>query len=69
MKIVDGKENLSCIEFGSGLFEAFALSEMGEHLSSSDEVHDEENFLFGLEGVLQLDEEGVVGWIMEIIPF
>ena len=52
MKIVDGKENLSCIEFSSGLFKAFAFSEVGEHFSSSDEVHDKEDFLFCLEGVL-----------------
>lgn len=61
MKIVDGKEDLCSIEFGSLFSEAFAFAEVGEHFPSSDEIHDEEDLLLGLEGVLQLDQEGMIG--------
>lgn len=52
MEIVDGKEDLSCIEFGPLLVESFAFTEVSKHLTASDKVHDEENLFLGLEGVL-----------------
>ena len=38
---------------------------MGEHLSSSDEVHDKEHFFLGLEGILQLNQEGMHGFFQQ----
>lgn len=52
MHVVDGEEDLCCVELGSFFWEAFAFPEVGKHFSSPDEVHDEEYFFFGLEGVL-----------------
>jgi len=49
MEIVYSEIDLSSIEFGSILRKSFGFSQMGEHLASTDEVHDKEYFLFGLE--------------------
>lgn len=62
MQVLYCKEDLSCVELGSFLSEFLAFSQMGEHLSSSDEVHHEEDFLLGLEGEFQTDQEGVFGY-------
>ena len=63
MEIVDGKVDLGSIKLSSRFFEAFAFPEVGEHFSSSDEVHDKEDFFFGLEGVFQFNKERMVGYI------
>ena len=60
MEVVDGQEDLGRVELGAFFGEAFGLAEVGEHLSAPDEVHDEEDLFFGLEGVLEFDQEGVV---------
>jgi hypothetical protein len=50
VEVLYSKEDLGCVELGSFFSEFLAFAEMGEHLSSSDEVHHEEDFLLGLEG-------------------
>jgi hypothetical protein len=69
MEVVDSQEDLSCVELGSWLFEPFALPEVGEHLSASDEVHHKEDLLLGLESKLQLDQKGVVTCITPNFTF
>lgn len=62
MEVLNGKEDLCCIELGSFFSEPLAFSKVGEHLSSSDEVHHEEDFLLGLECEFQADQEGMFGY-------
>jgi len=60
MKIINGQENLSCIKFSSFFIESFALSQMSEHFSSSDEVHHKEYLFFGLKSILKADQKGML---------
>ncbi len=50
MQIINCKKDLGSIEFGPFLCKFFTLAKMGKHLSSSNEIHDKEYFLFRLEG-------------------
>jgi len=69
MEIIDGEEDLSCIEFCPWLFESFAFAEVSEHLATSNEVHDEEDLFLGLEGKLQLHQERMVAYISNFVHF
>lgn len=69
MEVIDGQEDLCCVELGPLFRELLALAEVGEHLPAPDEVHDEEDLFLGLEGVLEFDKEGVFGWVGEGVHF
>lgn len=66
MHVVQSKEDLSCIEFSSLLAEFLAFSQVGKHLPTPYEVHHKEDFFFGLEGIFQTDEEGMLSLFKEI---
>jgi len=51
---------LSSIKFGPILIETQLLANTGEHFSSAVELHDEEYFLLGLEGVLDIHEKWMI---------
>jgi hypothetical protein len=59
--VAQGHGDLNSIETGALLREASNLAEVHEEFTTTDESHNEENLLFGLEDVAHADEEGVVG--------
>ena len=69
MKIVDCQEDLGGIKLSPRLLEPLPFAEMSEHFSSPDEIHDKEDLFLGLEGILQLDQEGMIGYINKNKPF
>ena len=52
MQVTNGKGYLGCVELGSIFREASGVTEVHEELTTSDEAHDEEDFLFSLENII-----------------
>lgn len=69
MQAVDGKENLSSVELSSFFCKSFALSEVSEHFSSANEIHNKKYLLLGLEGILQADQERMINYLMTNVLF
>ena len=61
MHVTEGHGDLDCVEACTLFWESCDLSEVHEKLTTTDESHDEEDFLFGLEYVAHTYQEGVVG--------
>lgn len=57
--------NLCSVEFSALFIEPFDVLEMLEKFTTAHELSDEENLLGGLEGVFQVDEEGVVAILQD----
>ena len=52
MQVTNGKGYLGCVELGSIFRKASGVTEVHEELTTSNEAHDEEDFLFGLENII-----------------
>lgn len=60
MQVFDGEDDLRCVELGLFFREALFLGEESEQFSSWAILESEEELLIILEGVVELDDEGVV---------
>lgn len=67
MQVTDSNSNLSTIKLGSLLVKSGNISEVHEELSSSDESHDEEDLLVGLENILHSNKERVISLKQNIL--
>lgn len=65
MKVLDSQENLSSIELSFFLMKLLGFSEMCEHFSSPDKVHDKEYLLLRLESILQGNQKGMLGFFQQ----
>jgi hypothetical protein len=69
VQVLHCQEDLRCVELRSFLCELLALAQVREHLPAADEVHHEEDLLLRLEGELQTHQEGVLGWVGQLVHF
>ena len=60
VQMTQSHSNLDCVETRSLFREPRNLAQMGEKFTSTDESHDEEYFVVGLEDVIHSNEEGMV---------
>ena len=63
MQIIQGKIDLRGIEFGPLLRKPLSFPQMREHFSTPNKIHNKKYLLLSLEGKLQGDEEGVLGFL------
>lgn len=66
MEAFDRANNLRCIEARALLTELHVPSQMPEELTPVEEVHDEVEFLFCLEGVMQIHDEGIFNLLQDL---
>eukprot|EP00350_Pseudokeronopsis_sp_OXSARD2_P013665 CAMPEP_0170556640 /NCGR_PEP_ID=MMETSP0211-20121228/17881_1 /TAXON_ID=311385 /ORGANISM="Pseudokeronopsis sp., Strain OXSARD2" /LENGTH=161 /DNA_ID=CAMNT_0010867101 /DNA_START=549 /DNA_END=1033 /DNA_ORIENTATION=- len=59
VEVLQGKDNFCCVELSPLLIEALLLPQVIEQLASIEEVNHKVELLRGLEGIVQLHNEGV----------
>ena len=67
MQVAEGHGDLNSIEAGTLLWETSDLAQVHEKLATSDESHDKENLLLGLEHVAHSNEEWVVSLQKDVL--
>jgi hypothetical protein len=61
MEVSNSVANLAGVESGEVFFKSILFAQVGKQLSTTDESHDEKDFLLGLENILHADQEGMLG--------
>ena len=57
MEIFETEDDFGAVKAGTILCEAFVALEMVKEFSTVDVIHDKEEFVRGLEGIVEVDEE------------
>jgi len=60
VQALQGQDDLSCVEAGSLFGEFRLLAQVEEELTSVKKINNEVEALWGLEGVMQLDDKWVI---------
>ena len=60
MQVSEGHSNLDSVKTGAIFWEPSHLSKMHEKLTTTDEPHDEEDFLLSLEDVAHSNKERMI---------